>query len=245
MIEELEKNIDTEIAILREIASYSSRQEIAQKNERRILESAIESLQNALKIINNSLPKIIREVGGAEKKIGESSGKKTIFEKVNFRRKNSEVVVTLDEKDKARFIEELSISESFINRIKKEDKIGIDKYQEFKATRGYLKLSNRLFLNQADKIIKSGKFKRLYSEIKRADIEILFQTYVAMILLTTLISFFAGIFIFIFLMIFNVSFELPFISVYSGDILLRAVKLIWLIAAVPVGTFAVLYFYPS
>ena len=66
------------------------------------------------------------------------------LENVRFKRDGSNVEVVLDRKDKEKFLRELSISDKFIQKLKKREKEEIEVYSEFKGSRGYLKLANKL-----------------------------------------------------------------------------------------------------
>ena len=56
MIDELRKNIETEISMLREIASYIARYDSAADDEKKLLEGAINSIVEGMRIINDSIP---------------------------------------------------------------------------------------------------------------------------------------------------------------------------------------------
>ncbi len=245
MIDELRKNIETEISMLREISSYTNRIPFANSVEGRLLIQTIDSLKKGIHIINNSMPKILNEITLA-KKLPSKEPTKTGLESIGLKRLESKVDVTLNVKDRDKFLQELSISENLIRRLKKqkftEEK---EKYYEFKAARGYLKLSNKFFLEKAIDLINRGRFKQLSTELNKANIEILFETYVAMMLFTSFLSIFAGIFIFILAMFFNMGFTYPFIQFYEGSYLTRFLQTFWIPVAVPVIVFSFLYIYPS
>lgn len=243
MIEELRKNVDTEIEILREIAYYMKRIEVANGAEKKQIEMTINALTNSIKLINNALPELINNVPHDKKLTVKSED--TGLEKVSFKRTESDIIVNLHSEDKERFLRELSISESLIKKIKKKQYIESEKYEEFKAARGYLKLSNKYFLPIASDYVKAGYFRNLNSDLKKANIEILFETYIAMVLFTTFLSIWIGIALTVFLLFFKVGLLWPFVSIYSGSYLSRLIYIIWVPLVVPIVTFLALYFYPS
>jgi len=248
MIEELKKNVETEIEILREISLNLNKIDYSNELERRLLIGSVKSLGNAIKLINNSIPDLLREIAPGKKlpAVFEKSREEQIFENVKFRGVRSDIDVVLKKADKERFFKELSINEDLIRKLKKKGKNKEEeKYEEFKAARGYLKLSNRFFLDASIRLIRKGHFKSLLGQIKKSNMEILFETYIAMILFSVLISIFAGIFLTVFLVFFEVGFIFPFISFFEGNYLLRLAKVSWVILAVPFGTFLLLYYYPS
>ena len=246
MIDEIRKNINTEIEMLREISSYSKRAKYAVGSERELLEQAIKSLKNSIKLINDSLPDLLNSLTVVKRLPGKSeSGENKInLEKIVFKRASSDIDVTLSVQNREKFIKELSLSESAIKKLKKRE-IGGERFEEFKAASGYLKLSNKIFHGKSEDLINKGYFKPLALEIKRANIEILFETYVSMILFTTLISFFVGLFLMIFFLVFDFNFGFPLISIYSGNYLIRFGEVILIPIFLPIVVFLALYYYPG
>jgi pilus assembly protein TadC len=242
MIDELRKNIDTEISMLREISSYAARYDSAANDEKKLLDGAINSIVEGMKIINDNIPELLKDITIAEKL---PSSKERKLERIRYSGFGSGVEVTLHSKDKMRFLKELNISENFVKKIKKIDFDEHEIYSEFKASRGYLKLANRLFLSAASKAVRKGSFKELGESLRKANMEILFESYVAMMYLTMLLalvlSFFAGLF-FVF---FGTTLVWPFFELREAGYFAMATKLVWLPIAVPMLTFLAVYFYPS
>jgi len=232
--------------MLREISSYSKRAKYAVGSERELLEQAIKSLKNSIKLINDSLPDLLNSLTVVKRLPGKSeSGENKInLEKIVFKRASSDIDVTLSVQNREKFIKELSLSESAIKKLKKRE-IGGERFEEFKAASGYLKLSNKIFHGKSEDLINKGYFKPLALEIKRANIEILFETYVSMILFTTLISFFVGLFLMIFFLVFDFNFGFPLISIYSGNYLIRFGEVILIPIFLPIVVFLALYYYPG
>lgn len=247
MIEELENNIETEIAMLREIANYSRRVEHAQEFEKRLLNGAIDALKSSIKIINNSIPYLIQEIEKAAPLPSDAQRKKSKqkLEKVKFKHQSGAIDVVLNTEDRERFLRELSVSERLLQQLKKRENQKGEKYEEFKAARGYLKLANRLFLHRALKSIKKGKFKELSVEIRKANIEILYESYIAMIYFSVLLAIIFSVLLTAFLLFFKVGLAPPFLSFYDGDYLLRFAKIFWILLALPLSVFGLVYIYPS
>jgi archaeal flagellar protein FlaJ len=247
MIEELERNVDTEIQMLREISDYSRRLDNATEEEKMLLEGAITSLMQGIKIINGSIPKILEDISLAKKlpTIPAKQKKTKEFERVNFQRIGQEVSVILERKDKDRFLKELSISEQFIRRLRRRKKVGEETYEEFRGSRGYLKIANLFFLNRATKVVKSGKFKELSLGIRKANIDVLFESYIAAMLFSVFLAAIVSVFIVVFLLFFDFSFTWPIIGFYEGSYLLRIGKIFWIAFIVPLVVFLGFYIYPS
>ncbi len=243
MIDELRKNIGTEIEMLREISSYMKRLSYANAEaERKILRETIASLPSSIQLINRSVRVLLVNDTLAKPLYNTID---TNLERVSYRRADSIVEVVLSPQDKEIFLRELSINESLIKRLKRSEKEKKEEFQEFKASRGYLKLSNRFFLDYASRISKKQYLNALYVDLKKANLDILFETYIAMIMLTAVVSFVISTLAVIFLLFFDLSIAWPFISIYEGNYLTRILQIIWLPIAVPLAVIIALYYYPS
>ena len=251
MIDELKKNIDTELAILKEISNYQLRLSTSSESEAKIMAEAISSLINSIKIINNSIPELLKNTSSAkllvveeEKDQNNKNSKKTNLEKIDFKGvRNIEAVVS--SKEREAFLKELSISEELIKKIKMRGTEKEEKRTEFKSARGYLKLSNKFFLKTSADLINKGYFKVISSNLKKANIEVLFQTYVAMLLFTVFISISVSLVLAIALMFIDIGFTPPFISLYAGSYFSRLLSIFWIPIIIPIGTYFALYYYPS
>ena len=246
MIEELKNNVDMEDKLVSQLIWSYSKLKNATEGEKELLIKSINSLQKSLKIINRAIPQIIDNLRFVKPLTEKNNYKQpSNLESFYYKKNNSERVV-ISSRDKENLFKELNITEESINRLKKQKSIIVKNQAEnFKAARGYLKLANKLFLKSATKLINKGHFKNLPSDLKKANIDILFRSYVAMILLTTLISFCFSIGLFLFLIFFDLSFNLPLISLYSENYLLRTLKLIWIPLILPAISFLFSYFYPK
>jgi hypothetical protein len=244
MIDELKKNIATEIEMLREISNYSIKLESATPVEKRLLENAITSLKQSIKIINRSVPIILNNISGAQK-LPSTSKPNTNLQRVAYKGAASTLHMTVQTKDRDKLLNELSINEGLIKRLKKSRSIEEEKIEEFRAARGYLKFANKLFLRTSSRMVEKGYFRPLSLELKKANIDILLEAYVAMMLLTALISFLASIFIAIFLLVFNVGLSWPIISLYDGGYLIRLAYVIGIPLVLPCIVFFALYIYPT
>jgi flagellar protein FlaJ len=219
----------------------------ADGEEKIIYLKAIDSLRKRIKIINSSIPTLLLNISLAKELPAKESIKQTGLEEVRYDGRLGKIGVALNKKKKAEFLKELSISEDLMNKMKKsrliEEKNPI--VHEFKKSRGYVKLSNKYFLDKAIEITKKGYFKDLAVDLKKGNFELLFETYVAMMMFTTFISIFAGILIMIFFMFFSLGFSPPFLSIYDGSYLVRFAQVFWIVLAAPALTFGALYIYPS
>ena len=234
MIEELRRNIESQIEILRELSSYSKRIDLATSDaEKKVIMDTVDSLSSAMKIVNNSIPSLLTDISSARRLPGTGDARSSGLENVRFKGSSGEISVVLPKKDRERFIKELSISDSLIKKIKRKEPIDKkEEVQEFKAARGYVKISNRFFLDTADRFIAKGYFKPLALALNKANIEILFSAYVAVVLFSTLLALiFSSV---VAVMIVVLDFSIP-----------TLLKVIWLPLVIPAVTFFVVYYYPS
>ena len=242
MIEDLMKNIDGEMDLLRDIVKYSNQTEV-EPEKKKIFDNSISSLKKTMKTINSSIPGILENISVAKPLY---SGEKSVgFEKVNVRTGRGTMTLTLDKNSKEKLINELNINSALIKKLKTKGVAEKETYEEFKSSRGYLKYSNRFFLQTAKRMIGQGNFGDLAIEIKKANMDLLLETYVAMMFFTSVLAGITGLFVALFLMFFSLSIDVPFITLYAGAFFPRAIFLIMIPIIAPIAVFFGLYYYPS
>ncbi len=243
MIDELSKNVETEILMLREISEYSTLMSGATPTEQRLLIASMNSLQSSMKIINDSIPQILSNISVAKKLPAKSA---TLpLDNVNFKGSSGDVNVIVRKSDREKFLRELSINESAIRKIRKKISLPAEANEEIQRSRGYIKLSNKLFRNYAEKLMHEGHFKKLGSTIQRANLDILLESYISIMLFTTMLAFFAGIFLFILLLFFDISFTFPFFFRTENSIGYKILTLFWAPFVISALAFWLTYIYPS
>ena len=94
-------------------------------------------------------------------------------------------------------------------------------------------------------MLGKNRFRNLRRNLIRANLPYLPKSYVSVILLTTVLAFIIGFFLFIFFIFFSISFSSPFITLIKADFLMRMAKVSWLLVVPPLGSFLLLYLYPS
>ena len=156
MIDELRKNIDLQMQILREMSSYVNRKQTAVGEEARILNDSISSLKARLKIINDAMPDLIASSTRLQGLKGER--KMPSLAQIKIAGPNQTMVVTIKASDKGKFMKELEISEGLIKKIRKKSAVEVEKSEEYQKSRGYIKYSNKLFLGTASGLVKKGYF---------------------------------------------------------------------------------------
>ncbi len=247
MNSELRKNVESEIGMLREISNFSRRLENADIYEKKLLEDTVDSLKKGIKIINASTPEILRSISLAQKLPSKSKRPRAFgLEKIKTDIIGTEIEVVLTKQSKTDFLKVLNISEDYIRRIKRAArKHEEEKRIEFQASRGYLRLANKYFFNLASERVKQGMFKSLSASLRRANVNILFESYIAMLFFSVFLAFVIAMLVSIFIFFFDLNLSWPLIAVYSDGYLLSFAKIFWIPIVVPLLTFLAVYYYPS
>lgn len=240
-LKELKDNIEEEKKILRELTVLISQRELKAGRERELLSKTIISLTEVFSIINNSIPKLAENVSPVKRIGGEKEVKELVSIKYNLG--GTEKHATINEADKKRFFEELSLSEFTLKRLRKSGKDNVVVSSDFKKPSSYAKVSNRFFSQFSNRLIEKGKFKNISSYLRKANMPFILNSYVSMIMFTSFIAGLFSIFLFVFLIFFSVGIDSPFIQV--AEITLVGVMTDFLICImIPVLTFMTMLIYP-
>ena len=109
----------------------------------------------------------------------------------------------------------------------------------------YVQIANRFFSNSANYLVKKNLFQKLEKDLMQSNMQFIIENYVASIIFTMLLSFIGGFFVFVFLLFFNVSTTMPFLSFVTESIFTRALKISWILIALPIVSLIFMYVYPS
>jgi len=246
-IENLKKNIEQEKRLVSELENLFEDYEKNPANKK--IASAIESLEKQIKIINEPIPKLVNGISMVKNlsdNFDNQEETKRIEGVSSFSHKFSgeEVKITIDPKKKSQYLKELGISEDSLKRIRKGKSDDVLK-NEFKKINYYAVLSNKVFLGTSRKLIKKGYFSDLKNYMIKGNMSVLLNSYVSIILFTTLLSLIISFFVGVFFLFFNISLSSPFISLNSGGFIQRFIQVLLLIIFVPVITFIGMYLYPN
>lgn len=241
-LQELNRNIEAEARMARELAGFVEMAENSGSGEKVMFMQVINSLRRRIILLNNSIPELLNQTSLANKLPGQKP-KTPDVEEVQIDEGKSRVVV--HKKDKKDFLRELNISEEVIRKLKKRKPEEEEESIVFKKPSFYGKLANKVFLKISEEWVRKGNFKILSLNLKRSNLNILTTTYLSMMFFSIILSVFAGILILGFLIMFGISFEWPFISIHSGGYLSRFFKLFWIIFLVPILTGVSFYFFPG
>jgi len=217
--------------------------------EKKVLSHAIIALTNQLRILNSTIPGLIQNIGFYKKLEKEGIQKpikkeKLIQVKYQPDPKKEKVSLTISDRDKARFLENLSKSNLSINHLKR--KFAVERpVTAFGKPNYYAKLSNHFFRNLSNRVVASGYLKSLNRNLRKMNSPFVIGTYVSMMLFTIFSSLLVAIILFVLLLFFKINLTLPFFHPLEEPILLRFIKTFWVIFAIPLGTGLLMYGYPG
>lgn len=267
--ESLKQNLNQMKEIIREMYIFTNQLEMIKNletggevsintKEKSLLNNAIISLTNQLRILNDSIPQLVGSIGfykkletgqreaGAVKtpSIPGDSQKKLIQVRYQPKPEEEKIFLTIDDKDRLVFLENLSKSNLSVSQLKK--KYAVEKpVSSFGKPSSYAKISNRFFRDFSNKLVAKDYFKSLNKNLRKMNSPFVVGTYVSMMFFTILISFIAGIFLFVLLLFFKLNLTFPFLNIVEESILIRFFKVFWVVFAIPLFTGLFMYFYPS
>ncbi len=244
MIEEIKQNLNVQQEMLRELMMFSHHLEETRDEEREekgMIEEAIVSLKSRMKLVNASLPDLVKSISLAQPLLDAQEVKG--LEQLEVKSTNQRIV--LRSQDKARFLRELDISEHLLKRLKKKSRVKEIIGENYQKPNDYAKLANKFFLAKSQDFLIRGKFTSLKENLRKGNVNILVATYISMMFFSTILAAFAGLILLITFMLVDFTLTLPFIELYSGSYLMRFVKIFWLVLAPPLITFGLFYIYPS
>lgn len=243
MIEHMRKNLNAERAMLKEISATLARLPHASQVEQRLIMQSITALRSSLARVNESMPDLLNEITIGDEKTSEKTS--LPLEQISFQNNQGQVSVTLPQKSREAFLKELALNEEIKKRLQRKGGADEEEREEYMSSRGYIKMSNKAFMGQAEELLAKGYFRGLSLALRRANFDIMPSSYIAMTLLTTLLSVFAALILLAIVSFFEVSLSWPVLSLSGQNFLLRFLKFIWIPIAIPIATFMSIYFYPE
>jgi len=264
LMKELKSNVEKEKKVVRELSIlYKQFTKLKGDEEKKMIAAQIQSLKKHLKEANDRafrnlksmylakpLPKITEkpEPKPLEKPVTKplSTTPQQLFI-TQSKSPNLEISAGPTKRKKLLKLDKglrlIGLEKETLKRLrKKEKKVKVVKK---KKPNNYAKRANTLFSKNSIKVLEKPIFKSLERDLIKANMQFTPTTYVSIIYFTTLLSILAGIFLAVFFLFFKVSAELPFLSLITEDLGLRFLKVFWLVIAVPIVTFFIMYFYPS
>ena len=255
MIEEqiktLKEKVSKEIRTIKEIISLNEgSQKSKSERDKKMILSQMELiktlLNNQQKEVNESLAQI-----SLTKPLDSNTSDFSISENLQPKKEISKEIaigynLLADQRDLSPPFtkKDLSPLEKISLKRLREKKEAVSKNKEDKPSK-YVNFAVRSFYSLSRKLIYDGMFGSLKTELVKANMQFIPENYVSVIFFTTLLSIFVSIFLFVFFLFFNVSYTMPIISLAGEAFQSRALKFFWMIFVIPLGTFFMLYTYPS
>ena len=128
-----------------------------------------------------------------------------------------------------------------IRRKKEKEK----KKKPVKKASEYTKISSNVFSKVSRNLLTKKSFHMMEEDLKKANLEFTPSGYISIILMTTLLSGVLAGFLFFFFLFFNFGATLPIITRATETLNERFIKVFWILFAVPLSTFLMMYIYPS
>ena len=239
-LESLKNNLEQMKNIIREIYTFKNQldiinnleatsQVIIESREKKLLENAITALTNQLKILNNSIPELTQTITFYSQLSENQTTKpkqKLIQVKYQPTSPSKNLSLTITEKDRKKFLENISMSNLSIEQLRKKYRTPKPPIA-FGKPNAYAKLSNRFFRKYSYSLISKGYFLDLNKDLRKINSPFVLGTYLSMMLLTTALSIILTLTLFTILLFF-----------------IPITKIFWLFL-IPLVTPLLLYLYPS
>lgn len=219
--------------------------------EKKLLNDAVNSLMVQLRILNKSIPELIGDVvfyknltvSEETPEVHKTEAKKELVQ-IKYRPSvdKEKIEITISERDRKEFLENLSKSNLTINQLK--NKFSVERpIASFGKPNFYAKISNQFFRNTSNKLLMKGYLEPLNKDLRRMNSPFVVGTYSSMILFTMMLSAIFSIFFMTFLLFYKIS--LDGITPVDGSLLLRFFNVFWVVLAIPIVTGMLMYFYPK
>ncbi len=228
-LELLKQNIDREKELISRIAALNTRlteEDLPDKDKDAINES-IDAMASQMNIINRAIPDIIDNISFYKDLAEKPANKDIVNVKYLDKEKKKEISVGVKKKDEKKLLEHLSILNSLFKKTKPATPPGEPgAAAQFES---YIRLSNKFFRNTADKLVQGGTFDSLKLDLRKITSPLIINSFVSIMLFSTLISFFAGILAFVIVLVLGVSIGIAFA----------------MLVFFPLATFISFFLYPS
>ncbi|MFH1801362.1 MAG: type II secretion system F family protein [archaeon] len=253
-LEKLQEILSKEQKVIKEInKTFMELGRAENSEEKKLMNIHLNSLKNLLQKTSREASEVLSRISLA--KSLQISAKKTPEEHSE---KTPEILVKkIPEKPKAKkrtissiyrrenILKELGVSKlerETLKRLKKTEEKIVKK--KLKKPSLYVKTASVFFSKYSKHLVNKKTFSTLKRDLVKANLQFVPSAYISVILLTTLISFFASIFIFSFFLFFNLGGKYLVMRA-AEDVSSRIIKIFWILFLVPAGVFLFMCFYPS
>jgi len=265
----LRQNIRQIKEIIREMYIFTNQLNIIKKleedrsiviktQEKILLNNAISSLLIQLKILNKTIPELVNNVGFFKKlktdekykkyveKVVEEKGAKKFLVQIKYKpsKVRNKISVTIGNKDRKSYLQNLSKSNLSINKLKKRYSIKTP-IADFGKSSVYARISNHFFRDYSNRLLNKGYLSSLNRDLRKINSRFVVGTYTSMVFFTAIISIFVSSLILVALLFYNINLTYPILVPSEESILFRFVKFFWIVILIPSTVAAMMYFYPK
>ncbi|MDD5012561.1 MAG: type II secretion system F family protein [Candidatus Nanoarchaeia archaeon] len=222
--------------LIKEFVSLNNYLDNADEGEKKLISGQIEKTKAEFKKINDELLRSIEAINIERPLKREIIPVPEIPEA-----KKTEKKISTSALEKTGKMSEME--REVLKRLRKK-KEKVEKKKEEKPS-PYVRMANNFFAEYVKKIVKEKRLAVLEKDLIKSNLNYTSITYISMLILTTIFSAIASVFIFLFFLFFSISAELPIIIPATGEFGVRILQTFWIILIFPIGTFMFMYFYPS
>lgn len=254
--EKLKKFIFNEKKIVNEIEkNFSILEKTQDSSEKNMINNQINLLKSNLNKLNVEVRKILGEIVLSKpleekKEFYETQVKKTLEEEKEKEEKEygeEENLTNVKTKGGKFFslkqISPIGLERETVKRLRK--KAETIKKKKIKYTSEYSKFASKTFSKVSRNLLGQKSFHKMEHDLTRANLNFTPVGYMSIILMTTFLSCLVAGFLFLFFLFFNFGATLPIITRVAETINVRFFKVFWILFAIPLGTFFMMYVYPG
>jgi len=208
MFEDLKKNLEQEKRIIMDMHSIETSFKTDKANEKFYI-SSLQSLVQQLRLLNKAVPSLLKEGSPLKKFMEGDKDKKRVekSKKIIKKEEKPNVVkmsyvspstkekkfITIDAKDKKKFLEKLRLSENGLAGLKKVERKKVGAVTVRKPSI-FARYANKYFLRYSEKL--APRFINLERNLKKSNMRFMLRTYISMALFSSVIAFFVGFLIY-------------------------------------------------
>lgn len=190
-IELLRNNIEREKQIAATIINFNEKlKDMRSMDQKKLIAKAMDALLIELRIVNDAIPELLNNISFykqlPDNELEPEIKKQLVNVQYNEQDKNKSLAIK--KKDQANFVKSISVS------LFSEKKLGITRGGGIsKNMQAYVEFSNRFFKKMADSISDSDLFKFVKDDLRRITSPFIINTYISMMLMTTILSIILGV----------------------------------------------------
>jgi len=247
------KFIQAEQKVINEIEkNFTHLGDMKNEDQKTIIQSQINYLEKHLKELNSRLTQALTNLTFSksleiEKKAEKGSNNPRIprEEKEEEEEKKFKLFSLGGKIFNLKQVSPVGLEKETINRLRKTEKEEEkEKKKKLKDKSEYSRIASEFFSKYSNKFLSQKAFKKMESDLMKANLNFTPKGYVSIIFLTTLLSIFVAGFLFLFFLFFNLD-ALKIITRVTEPITQRFLKVVWILFVVPLLTFLMMYIYPS